>query len=241
MLRHIAIIMDGNGRWASGRQLNRFKGHQAGGEAADRILKECVRRKIECLTLYALSTENVTSRPKLEVQLLFTLLKNQILNRAYELKKMNIQLQVIGDLSVFPSGLRKLIVNTVNDTQSNTGLKLNLALNYSGRWDILQATRAVAAACQNGSLDANQLSEKALNPYFALADQPDPDLLIRTGGDCRISNFLLWQLAYTELYFTDCYWPDFDETRLDVAIQSFDQRQRRFGQTGAQVEEGSHA
>lgn len=230
--QHVAIIMDGNGRWAQSRFLPRVAGHRKGAETVRQILVACRARGIAHLTLFAFSSEN-WRRPKAEVSLLLKLFKT-LLDR--EVKKMHdagVRFRVIGDLSQFDEALQTRIREAEALTALNTAQTLTLAANYGGRWDILQAIRRLALEHPE---KLPTLGEADFAPYLSLADLPEPDLFIRTGGEERISNFLLWQLAYTEFYFTDVLWPEFDETALDQAIASYQQRERRFGRTSEQVQ-----
>lgn len=223
--------MDGNGRWAKRRRLPRIAGHRRGVEVVKDLAKACIERRVENLTLFAFSSEN-WRRPPSEVSLLLKLFERVLQREVENLHRNNIRIRVIGDTSRFAPILRGLIANAETVTQANTGLTLTVAANYGGRWDIMQAVTRMLAA--RPDLRASFDEEDA--PHFALHDAPEPDLLIRTGGEQRISNFLLWHLAYTELYFTDTLWPDFNAKALDLAIQSFQRRERRFGRTGDQLE-----
>jgi len=230
-INHLAIIMDGNGRWAQKRGLPRLKGHDMGARAAKRIVEAAKARSIKYLTLYAFSSEN-WKRPQEEVEGLFSLLERFIAEEVDRLKSSGICIHVIGDLSRFSRRLRETIGRTLEETRNNQELHLAIALNYGGRDEIIRASRKLMAS----GIAPEDLDEKAFSGLLDTAFMPDPDLLIRTGGEWRVSNFLLWQLAYTEIYFSDILWPDFDEQSLDNAIHWFDTRQRRFGQTGEQVE-----
>jgi undecaprenyl diphosphate synthase len=236
--RHIAIIMDGNGRWAKKRLLPRVAGHQAGVEAVRGTVESCGRKGVEVLTLFAFSSEN-WRRPASEVGLLMELFVKTLKREAKRLHANNVRLRVIGERDAFDPKLREGIANAERLTRDNTGLTLVIAANYGGRWDIAQAARALAARVEAGRLASADITPELLDAQLSLHDMPEPDLFIRTGGEQRISNFLLWQLAYTELFFTDVLWPDFDESLLDEAIASFAKRQRRFGRTGDQVEQGA--
>jgi undecaprenyl diphosphate synthase len=231
--RHIAIIMDGNGRWAKRRFLPRMAGHKRGVEAVRRVVKACGDRGVRYLTLFAFSSEN-WRRPAEEVSFLMRLFVLSLEQEVGKLHENGIRFRVIGDLSRFEPELARLIAAAEDLTAGNDRLTLTVAANYGGRWDILQAANRMLA-------DRPQLAagfdESDLKPYFALSHAPEPDLFIRTGGEQRISNFLLWQLAYTELYFTDLLWPDFDAAALDAAIASYQQRERRFGRTSEQLPE----
>ena len=230
MPRHIAVVMDGNGRWAKKRFLPRVAGHAKGVEAIRRTIEGCISRGIPYLTVFAFSSEN-WSRPSEEVGFLMNLFLSTLEKETDRLHANNIRLNVIGDISRFDSNLQEAIARAQDRTSANTALTLTVCANYGGRWDILQAVRRMS---QDG-IGMAEMTEKRLASYLALSYAPDPDLFIRTGGEKRISNFLLWQLAYTELYFTDIYWPDFDDRELEKAILSFKSRERRFGKTSEQL------
>jgi undecaprenyl diphosphate synthase len=230
MPRHVAVIMDGNGRWATKRFLPRVAGHAKGVERVRDIVEACVDRGIEYLTLFAFSSEN-WRRPADEVSFLMKLFVSALEREVSRMHANNIRLRVIGDLSRFDPKLQQMIADSEAKTAGNTRLTLTVCANYGGRWDILQAVDKMVA--QNPG--ASNFSEEQLAPHLAMAYAPEPDLFIRTGGEERISNFLLWQLAYTELYFTDTFWPDFDGAALDKAIASYQQRERRFGRTSEQL------
>lgn len=234
MPRHIAVIMDGNGRWAYRQHLPRVAGHRRGAEVVREMVQSCVDLGIPYLTLFAFSTEN-WRRPALEVRLLMNLFRLLLKREARKLHENGVRLCIIGDRSELEPDLLKLIAEAETLTESNTRLQLNLAVNYGGRWDITQAVRSVLAAVESGALAAGDVSEADIAQHLSLANVPEPDLMIRTGGEERISNFLVWQMAYSEFYFTDVLWPDFDRASLDHALHSFAQRQRRFGKTGDQV------
>lgn len=236
--RHIAIIMDGNGRWAQKRHMPRSIGHQAGVKAVRRIVEYCAKQEIEVLTLFAFSSEN-WRRPEDEVSMLMSLFMTTLQREVSKLHRNGIRLRFIGDRAAFSDKLQGKIAEGEALTSENKGLTLVVAANYGGRWDICQAFRKVAEKMVTGELKNHQISEKLINQYLSMADLPEPDLFIRTGGEQRVSNFLLWQLAYTELYFTATLWPDFDQNSLEDAIKSFKSRQRRFGYTGEQVLEKS--
>ncbi len=233
--RHVAIIMDGNGRWAKKRLMPRFSGHKAGVEAVRNIVKACAERKIEVLTLFAFSSEN-WRRPQDEVSLLLKLFITALEHEVKRLHKNGVRLRVIGDLSAFPQKLQQQINAAQALTRDNRLLQLNIAANYGGRWDIVQASQKLAQEVADGVIGVDEIDEQRLESYLSLAGVAEPDLFIRTGGEERVSNFLLWQLAYSEFFFTKTLWPDFDVAMLDEAIASFRQRQRRFGRTGDQVE-----
>ena len=233
--RHIAIIMDGNGRWARSRGLPRPAGHREGVKSVRRVVEACRKHQVEALTLFAFSSEN-WKRPPTEVSLLMDLLISTLRKEIDSLHRNGVQVRFIGDRTPFNAKLRQLMENSEVLTLDNPGLQLTIALNYGGQWDIAEAARKIAELVQAGTLALSDINAELLGKQLCLADLPEPDLFIRTGGEQRISNFLLWQLAYTELYFTDTLWPDFDEHSLVDALNSFAQRQRRFGQTGEQVE-----
>jgi len=230
--RHVAIIMDGNGRWARRRRLPRIAGHRRGAEAVRAALRACADRGVEYLTLFAFSSEN-WRRPPEEVALLMKLFRTALEREVDELHASGVRLKVVGDTRRFDPKLRKLIEHGEELTAQNRRLTLTIAANYGGRWDILQAMSRLLK--DKPSLE--QIDEELLAPYLAMSYAPEPDLFIRTGGEQRISNFLLWQLAYSELYFTDTLWPDFDAAALDAAIASFRGRERRFGRTSEQLEQ----
>jgi undecaprenyl diphosphate synthase len=238
--RHVAIIMDGNGRWAKGRNLPRPMGHREGVKAVRRTVEACRQRGIEVLTLFAFSSEN-WRRPAAEVGLLMDLFVRTLKKEVEQLHRNGVRMRFIGDRGAFEPKLQALMDSAEQQTAENDSLKLVMAVNYGGRWDIARAARALAERVQAGEMQAEAIDSDALTAATCLADLPEPDLFIRTGGEQRISNFLLWQLAYTELYFTELLWPDFDETALDEALHSFAGRQRRFGQTGDQVEQSRRA
>jgi undecaprenyl diphosphate synthase len=230
--RHVAIIMDGNGRWATKRFLPRVAGHVKGVEAVRTVVEACARSGVEYLTLFAFSSEN-WRRPEEEVSLLMRLFVTALDREVSKLHANNIRLKVVGDLSRFDAKLQGMIANAERKTANNTRMTVTVCANYGGRWDIMQAVGKMVAA-HPGSTD---FSEEQLAPHLAMAYAPEPDLFIRTGGEQRISNFLLWQLAYTELFFTETYWPEFTTESLDEAIASYQHRERRFGRTGAQLAE----
>jgi undecaprenyl diphosphate synthase len=230
--------MDGNGRWAKKRFLPRFAGHQAGLETVRRLVKYCAQENIEVLTLFAFSSEN-WRRPQEEVSLLMQLFITALQREVQKLHKNNVKLRVIGAREAFPNQLQEYIAQAEQLTAQNTGLTLVIAANYGGRWDITQAAQRMAREIQQGTLQVEALNEQQFKQYLCLADLPEPDLFIRTGGEQRVSNFLLWQLAYTEMYFTDTLWPDFDQAAFQQALHSFSTRQRRFGRTGEQLEKNA--
>ena len=230
--RHVAIIMDGNGRWASKRMMPRVTGHTEGLAAVRKIVQECRRTGVEYLTIFAFSSEN-WRRPPEEVGFLMKLFLKSLKAEVSRLAENDICLRVIGDLSRFDKAIQEMVHFSAEKTAGCKALTITVAANYGGRWDILQAmTRCLAA---NPNLKPEDVSEDLLQPHLSMANAPEPDLFIRTGGEQRISNFLLWQLAYTELYFTDVLWPDFDEAQLHKAFDWFSQRERRFGRTSAQL------
>ena len=228
--QHVAIIMDGNGRWAKRRMLPRVAGHRKGVEALRGVIRACGERGIAHLTVFAFSSEN-WRRPQDEVTLLMELFLRALENEVAKLHESNIRFRVIGDVSGFSERIQALIRDAEALTRDNTLLTFTVAANYGGRWDVLQAIRKMMAE----GVGPEQVDEEALRRHLSLADCPEPDLFIRTGGEQRISNFLLWQLAYTELHFTDTLWPDFDASTLDHAIASYRKRERRFGRTSEQL------
>jgi len=230
--KHIAVIMDGNGRWARKRFLPRIAGHKRGVETVREMVKQCVKLNVEFLTLFAFSSEN-WRRPPEEVSFLMGLFMDALEREVVKLHQNNIKLVMIGDRSQFEAKLIEQIEASERLTASNTGLVLTIAANYGGRWDILQAVNKMQAALPES---AGKYREENLQPYLSMSYAPEPDLFIRTGGEMRISNFLLWQLAYTELYFTDTLWPDFNEDAFSLAIQSYEKRERRFGRTSEQLQ-----
>ncbi len=232
--RHIAIIMDGNGRWAKRRLMPRVAGHRKGVEALRGVIRACAERGVSHLTVFAFSSEN-WRRPQEEVTLLMELFMRALENEVARLHENDIRFRVIGDLSGFSGRIQALIRDAEALTRDNTRLTFTVAANYGGRWDIVQAVKKLMAA----GVTAEALDEAALAQQLSMAEAPEPDLFIRTGGEQRISNFLLWQLAYTELYFTDALWPDFDAAALDAAIASYRARERRFGRTSEQVQTAS--
>jgi undecaprenyl diphosphate synthase len=234
--RHIAIIMDGNGRWATKRLLPRVAGHVKGVDAVRATVEACVLRGVEYLTIFAFSSEN-WRRPADEVSLLMRLFITALEREVAKMHSNNIRLKVVGDLSRFDLKLQQMIANAERKTANNTRLTLTICANYGGRWDIVQALNKMVDE-QPG---VTEFTEEQLANHLSMAYAPEPDLFIRTGGEERISNFLLWQLAYTELFFTDTYWPDFDAVALDKAIASYQQRERRFGRTSAQLVEQKKA
>jgi undecaprenyl diphosphate synthase len=233
--RHVAIIMDGNGRWAKQRLLPRVAGHRKGVEAVRATVKACVERGVAYLTLFAFSTEN-WRRPEDEVSILMDLFVRALDQEVAKLHKNGVRFRVIGDTARFDVRIRELIAAGERLTAGNAGLTLTIAANYGGRWDIAQAARRHFALHPEALAGDGDCPPEALEPFLAMAYAPEPDLFIRTGGEQRISNFLLWQLAYSELHFTDLLWPDFDAAALDAAFRWYRQRERRFGRTSEQVE-----
>ncbi|KWO80634.1 polyprenyl diphosphate synthase [Burkholderia ubonensis] len=232
--RHIAIIMDGNGRWATERRLPRVAGHTRGVDAVRAVVEGCARAGVEYLTLFAFSSEN-WRRPTEEVSFLMRLFITALEREVGKLHANGIRLRVVGDLDRFEPRIQALIRRAETKTARNTRLTLTIAANYGGRWDILQATRKLVEQAAREGREV-EVSEDSFAPHLAMAYAPEPDLFIRTGGEQRISNFLLWQLAYTEFYFTDKFWPDFDGAALTDALASYTDRERRFGRTSAQLE-----
>jgi undecaprenyl diphosphate synthase len=227
--------MDGNGRWAKQRRLPRIAGHRAGVEAVRGVVKACVRKGIKVLTLFAFSSEN-WRRPETEVSLLMDLLLTSLKREVNSLHQNNVRLMFIGDRSAFHDALSGAMSEAEALTAGNTGLTLIVALNYGGRWDVVQAAQRVARMIEQGQLRAAEVNAETIESQLSLRGVPEPDLFVRTGGEQRISNFLLWHLAYTELYFTDTLWPDFGDQAFEEALASFARRQRRFGLTGEQIE-----
>lgn len=234
MPRHVAVIMDGNGRWATKRFLPRAAGHLRGVQAVRRMVEACGKRGIEYLTLFAFSSEN-WRRPEEEVSLLMRLFVQTLEKEVSKLQEQGVRLRIIGDLSQFEPRLQDLIRAAEERTAHNTALNLTIAANYGGRWDIIQATQRLLQTAPQLAAQPDLLNEEMLSQHLSMAWAPEPDLFIRTGGEQRISNFLIWQLAYTELYFSDDYWPDFGAKQLDAAIQWYSTRERRFGRTSAQL------
>lgn len=231
---HIAIIMDGSGRWAQRRMLPRVTGHSRGVEATRAVVARCSELQIKNLTLFAFSSEN-WSRPAAEVKALMSLLQNLLENEVHELNNNNVKLFVIGELTRLAAPLQQAIHKAQQLTANNTGLQLNIALNYGGRWDIVQAARKLCQSVIDHEITVGEIDEKIFANYISLHDIPEPDLLIRTSGEQRISNFLLWQMAYTELYFCNTLWPDFTAQDLDMALEFYRKRERRFGVIQDQV------
>ena len=232
--RHVAIIMDGNGRWAQSRDLPRVKGHEEGARSVRAIVRECRKRGLEALTLYSFSTEN-WHRPKSEVGALMTLLKQYVLQERREILDNNIRLRAIGQIDRLPLFVRVPLKALVRESAANTGMTLNLALSYGARAEIVSAVQVLAEQVRRGRLKPSDIDEQSISDHLFTAGLPDPDLLIRTSGELRVSNFLLWQIAYAEIYVTDVAWPDFREPELARALASFGSRERRFGKTGDQL------
>jgi len=238
--KHIAIIMDGNGRWAQEKGKDRLFGHFHGVESVRNIVEGCAELGIEWLTLYAFSTEN-WDRPAYEVTGLMELLVETIRNEVSTLNKNNIKLHVIGDIQMLPVDAKKELLEALEETRSNTGLNLVMALSYSSRWELVNAVKQIGRDVKDGKLDPEKLTQDTLQQYLCTSEFPDPELMIRTSGEYRISNFLLYQLAYAELYFTSTRWPDFRKENLYEAIVDFQGRERRFGKTSAQVQQEPEA
>jgi undecaprenyl diphosphate synthase len=235
--RHVAVIMDGNGRWAKARMLRRIVGHRKGVETVRVIVEECSRLGVGFLTLYAFSAEN-WSRPKTEVHALMALLKKYIRMEVPRMQQNNIRFNVIGAREELPPDVRQVVSDAIAVTSGNTGMTLTLALSYGARQEIIRACRSIAADIAAGRIAPETVTEKDLAGRLYTADMPDPDLLIRTSGETRVSNFLLWQMAYTELYFTEVNWPDFTVQELHKALNDFRQRERRYGLTSDQLRQG---
>jgi undecaprenyl diphosphate synthase len=232
--RHVAVIMDGNGRWAMNHGLDRSEGHREGVVSVRKVMEAAVEVGLQYLTVYTFSTEN-WNRPEEEINALMTIMVAAIHRETPDLMKNNVRLLVIGDMMRLPRGVRDTLSECLEKTSVNTGTTLVLALSYSSRWEIVQAAKRMAENVQEKKIDPEDLDEALFSSYLTTRDIPDPDLLIRTGGEKRISNFLLWQLSYAELYFTDVYWPDFRENEFYEAILSYQQRERRFGKTSEQI------
>ncbi len=235
---HVAVIMDGNGRWAIQQGLPRTAGHKKGVDAVRELVKYCRHHGIFYLTLFAFSSEN-WSRPQEEIRILTDLLCASIDTEARLLIENDIKLSVIGDLSRFPESLQKSIRRTTEQTRGNRSMTLTIALNYGGQWDIHNACQSIARMVENGELESTEITQQLIQSHLCTHDLPNPDLFIRTGGEIRISNFLLWQLAYTELFFTDTYWPDFDINCFEIALCDYAERQRRFGNIERHITESA--
>lgn len=232
--RHVAIVMDGNGRWAKRKFLPRVAGHEAGAESVKQIVRQCSEKGIPILTLFAFSSEN-WHRPADEVEHLMNLFLQTLQEETESLHKNNIQLVIIGDCSRFEPALREQIRLSQELTEQNTGLTLVIAVNYSGRWDITNATRQIAEEVLKGNIQPSAITPELVNRFVCLSDMPEPDLFIRTSGEQRISNFMLWQFAYTELYFTNVLWPDFTKEEFELALEFYASRERRFGLISEQI------
>ena len=232
---HIAVIMDGNGRWAQKNNMERFMGHHEGVVSVRKIVEAAGQLGVKYLTVYTFSTEN-WNRPQEEVDALMALMITAVRRETKDLMTNNVRLRTIGDIDRLPPLTRKELDACIDETKNNTGLNLILALSYSSRWELTEAVKKIAQEVKKGTLTVTQINEKMISNYLSTKDIPDPDLLIRTGGEYRISNFMLWQLAYAELYFTDTYWPDFREESLYAAIIDYQKRERRFGKTGEQIQ-----
>lgn len=233
--KHIAVIMDGNGRWAQNQGAARVFGHRNAIKAVREVTEGCAELGVSYLTLYAFSTEN-WARPQFEVRALMELLVQSIRNELPTMQKNNVRLDTIGDMDSLPKSCQNQLAEAVESTRQNTGLNLILALGYSGKWDIVQAAKKLAEGVQKGTIKPEEINETLLNQHLSTEDRPEVDLMLRTGGDHRISNFLLWQLAYAELYFyKDLFWPDFRKEHLYEAILAYQKTERRFGKTGEQV------
>lgn len=232
--QHVAIIMDGNGRWAKARGLERYMGHQEGVVSVRKVVEAASDLGIKYLTMYTFSTEN-WNRPEAEVHALMSLMVAAIKRETPDLMKNNVRLDAIGDLSRLPEDARSTLQECIDETSVNTGTTVILALSYSSRWEITYAVKQIIADVQSGKINAEQISEDTVSAYLTTKHIPDPDLLIRTGGEQRLSNFLLWQLSYAEFYFTDIYWPDFREEELYGALLYYQKRERRFGKTSEQL------
>ena len=235
--RHLAIIMDGSGRWAEKRSLDRLAGHQKGAESVRSIVRASREIGVPYLTLFAFSSEN-WSRPPVEVEALWILLKDYLHSELQEMLGNDIRLLAIGDLNRLPKDVASTLTETIKQTSQATAMTLTLALSYGGRDDILQALRRIMVNCREGTLAPEEINESLFSKYLWTANLPDPDLLIRTSGEIRISNFFLWQLAYTEIYVTPTFWPDFDKEELIKALLSYQERERRFGLTSEQIKAG---
>lgn len=234
MPAHVAIIMDGNGRWAVNRLLPRTAGHVKGVRIVRKVVEYCVKNNVSHLTLFAFSSEN-WRRPADEVSLLMRLFAQALDREVVQLKQQGVRLRVVGDLSKFDLKLQDMILSAQQKTAENDKLHLTIAANYGGRWDILQATRAMLKHSPELAQEPASINEDTFKPHLCMSWAPEPDLFIRTGGEQRVSNFLIWQLAYAELYFTDCLWPDFSENELQEAFDWYQARERRFGRTSAQL------
>lgn len=238
--KHVAIIMDGNGRWAQKRGLPRVAGHKAGVETVRSVITACVEKGVEVVTLFAFSSEN-WRRPEKEVSLLMSLFLVALQREVKKLHKNGVCLRIVGDVSAFDNKIQEQIKKSEELTKDNKRLVLNIAANYGGQWDITQSVKLLAKKIETGELKAEEITSSLISENLSMSNLPEPDLFIRTGGEQRISNFLIWQLAYSELYFTDTLWPDFDKHEFELALESFAGRQRRFGHTGEQIEKMKNA
>ena len=230
--KHVAIIMDGNGRWAKTRKLPRIAGHRAGAKSVRRALEFCNDQGIKHLTLFALSVENRQNRPEKELKFLLSLFLESLRKHTAEMHKHNIRVEIVGNRDLLDNVLMKHVEHTEKLTRDNSGLRFMVAIDYSGRWDIMQATQQMMC----DGIKSDQVTEDLFSRYLCFGDVPEPDLMIRTSGEQRISNFMLWQMAYTEFYFSEAYWPDFDENVFQHAVDAFQQRERRFGFVNKQLE-----
>ena len=235
MPRHIAIVMDGNGRWAKAQHKPRHAGHQAGLKTVRRMVEYCINAGVEVLTLFAFSSEN-WRRPEEEVGLLMELFMMALRMEVKRLKAHQVKLSIIGNRSAFSEKLQKRMLEAENQTKDGTALTLQIAANYGGQWDITQAVQQIGQKIEQGLLKSTDINEALINQHLSFSHLPDPDLFIRTGGEQRISNFILWQSAYTEFYFCDTYWPDFNQQAFIIALESYLNRQRRFGKTSEQIQ-----
>jgi len=238
--KHIAIVMDGNGRWAQARGLPRVAGHEMGVQSVKSSVKSCLTHQVPALTLFAFSRENWL-RPQHEVEFLMNLFLSALQEHVDELSAQGVQLRFVGERTAFSADLQQLMRDAEKQTLSNKALVLTIAMNYSGRWDIVQACQNIAKAVKSGEVDDSEINDALIQRHLSLSDLPEPDLLIRTSGEIRISNFILWQLAYTELYFTDTYWPDFDEAAFLSALNAYRARDRRFGTLPGSLREVRYA
>lgn len=232
--RHIAVVMDGNGRWANKRHLPRAAGHKAGVNATRTLVENCAKNNIQALTIFAFSSEN-WNRPESEVTMLMALFISTITAEVKKLHKKNVRVKFIGERARFSEKLQKSINASENLTAENNGMQLNIAANYGGRWDVVNACKSLIREVQENKVTIDEIDEELFNSFVSLSELPEPDLFVRTGGEQRISNFLIWQLSYSELYFVDTLWPDFSDTDFAAALSWYANRQRRFGKTGQQI------
>ena len=237
--KHVVVVMDGNGRWARKRLMPRTAGHHAGVKSTRKVVEASVKEGIQALTIFAFSSEN-WKRPEQEVSSIMELFVSTLQSEVESLHKQNVRVRFIGECSAFSEKLQQKIQAATQLTKDNAGLQLNIAVNYGGRWDVAEACKNIAAKVQAGDINIADINAEMINEHICLSELPEPDLFIRTGGEQRISNFLIWQLAYTELYFTDTLWPDFGPQQFQEALNWFEGRQRRFGKTGEQVEAPLH-